>query len=67
MVAGHRFVVADGDYSVELAMPDKMVEWDVIREVMRDTCGEVAVGQKRPLFSRAAAASHASEGCSGGR
>ena len=28
-----RFVVADGDYSVELAMPDKMVEWDVIREV----------------------------------
>ena len=28
-----RFVVADGDYSAELALPDKMVEWDVIREV----------------------------------
>ena len=39
-VARGRFVVADGDYSLELAMPDKMVDWDVIREVR----GVAAVG-----------------------
>ena len=39
-MARGRFVVADGDYSLELAMPDKMVDWDVIREVR----GVIAVG-----------------------
>jgi hypothetical protein len=32
-VSLHRFVVDDGDYSVHLAIADKMVEWDVVREV----------------------------------
>jgi hypothetical protein len=32
-VSLRRFVVDDGDYSVHLAIADKMVEWDVVREV----------------------------------
>lgn len=57
-----RFVVADGDYSVELAMPDKMVEWDVIREVRI----RVGVGSASG-WGRVGSTRIRTLGCGGGR